>query len=152
MKKNAITINFEDNTATVTKNFMRKSSTFGSKEYEIMRQFKAENPKIRVSIKPTKKNPDRESYKNLTYKNIKAYINTQDNAAELLKEFETAKAQSGIQSTPYRAVLAWFLSTFPDYDSYKEFFKNRGKNADDNESKTVDNDESHVVNLEKKAS
>ena len=152
MRKNAITINFESNIATVTKDFMKKSNIFGTEEYKIMRQFRAENPSIPVSVKTIKKNSDRITYKNLTYKNIEAYISTQDNAAELLKEFETAKAQSGIQSTPYRAVLAWFLSTFPDYDSYKEFFKNRGKNTDDNESETVDNDESHVVNLEKKAS
>ena len=49
MKKNAIIINIEDNTATVTKDFMKKSCIFGTEEYKIMRQFRAENPDLRLS-------------------------------------------------------------------------------------------------------
>ena len=130
MKKNAILLNIEDNTATVTKEFMKKSCIFGTEEYKIMRQFRAENPDIHVTTKTIKKNPNKNSYKNLTYENIEKYIKTLDKAAELLKEFETAKEQSGIQSSPYRAVLAWFLKTFPDYDSYKDFFEDLAKQKD----------------------
>ena len=141
MKKNAIVLNIEDNTATVTKDFMKKSCIFGTEEYKIMRQFRAENPDIHVTTKTIKKNPNKNSYKNLTYENIVVFIKTQDNASELLEAFETAKARSGIQSSPYRAVLAWFLKTFPDYDSYKDFFENLGKNKDNDESKVVALDE-----------
>ena len=130
MKKNAIVLNIEDNTATVTKDFMKKSCIFGTEEYKIMRQFRAENPDIHVTTKTIKKNPNKNSYKNLTYENIVVFIKTQDNASELLKGFETAKARSGIQSSPYRAVLAWFLDTFPNYDSYKGFFEDLAKKKD----------------------
>ena len=141
MKKNAIIINIEDNTATVTKDFMKKSCIFGTEEYKIMRQFRAENPDIHVDVKKISRNSNKTTYKHLTYENIVVFIKTQDNASELLEGFETAKARSGIQSSPYRAVLAWFLKTFPDYDSYKDFFENLGKNKDNDESKVVALDE-----------
>ena len=127
MKKNAITISFEDNTATVTKDFMKKSCIFGTEEYKIMRQFRAENPDIHVGVKKISRNSNKTTYKHLTYENIVVFIKTQDNASELLKGFETAKARSGIQSSPYRAVLAWFLKTFPNYNDYKDFFEDLAK-------------------------
>ena len=74
-------------------------------------------------VKTIKKNPDKETNKNLTYENMKLYISVQDNAKELLVEFERELTLSKIQSNPYRAVLAWFLQKFETYDSYKKFFK-----------------------------
>ena len=29
---------------------------------------------------------------------------------------------SKVQTNPYRSVLAWFLTKFKDYDSYKDYF------------------------------
>lgn len=147
MKYSIITI--DETTAQVTKAFQKQARIFGTPEYNLWKAYREDFPDAKMTTKTIKKNPNKISYKNLTFKNIETYIKAQDNAAELLKEFETAKAQSGVQSTPYRAVLAWFLQTFPNYDSYKEFFKNRSKNADDNEYKAVDSGESHVFNLEK---
>ena len=33
------------------------------------------------------------------------------------------------QENPYRAVLAWFLEQFPNYDDYKKFFEDKDKTA-----------------------
>ena len=58
---------------------------------------------------------------------------TEDNLEKTIR-------MSKIQSNPYRAVLAWFLQEFKDYDSYKKFFKDLEKQKD---SETKD------VNIEK---
>lgn len=42
--------------------------------------------------------------------------------SELLVELRKQIKLSKVQSNPYRAVLAWFLSEFPKYDEYKEFW------------------------------
>ena len=42
------------------------------------------------------------------------YISLQENAAELMKEFEAQKKLSIVQKSPYRFVLNWFLDTFPE--------------------------------------
>ena len=53
---------------------------------------------------------------------MKLFFKQQSDGLELLAEFEKQKALSKIQENPYRAVLAWFLKKFPNYDEYKEFF------------------------------
>ena len=139
MKKNVIKM-MDDNQAQVSKTFAKNAKIYGTEEYRMWREFKAENPEYVMVVKTIKKNPDKETNKNLTYENMKLYISVQDNAKELLVEFERELTLSKIQSNPYRAVLAWFLQEFKDYDSYKKFFKDLEKQKD---SETKD------VNIEK---
>lgn len=139
MKKNVIKM-MDDNQAQVSKTFAKNAKIYGTEEYRMWREFKAENPEYVMVVKTIKKNPDKETNKNLTYENMKLYISVQDNAKELLVEFERELTLSKIQSNPYRAVLAWFLQEFKDYDSYKKFFKDLEKQK---ESETKD------VNIEK---
>lgn len=139
MKKNVIKM-MDDNQAQVSKTFAKNAKIYGTEEYRMWREFKAENPEYVMVVKTIKKNPDKETNKNLTYENMKLYISVQDNAKELLVEFERELTLSKIQSNPYRAVLAWFLQKFKDYDSYKKFFKDLEKQK---ESETKD------VNIEK---
>ena len=126
MKKNVIKM-MDDNQAQVSKTFAKNAKIYGTEEYRMWREFKAENPEYVMVVKTIKKNPDKETNKNLTYENMKLYISVQDNAKELLVEFERELTLSKIQSNPYRAVLAWFLQEFKDYDSYKKFFKDLEK-------------------------
>ena len=106
MKKNTIVINFETNEARVTKAFEKAANTFGTPEYRAWKACLSENPGIRMVTK--------------TIKNMELYI--RETRRELLDEFQRQKRISSIQSSPYRAVLAWFLDQFEDYDSYKNFF------------------------------
>lgn len=122
MNKNVIKM-MDDNQAQVSKTFAKKAKIFGTDEYKLWREFKAENPEYVMVIKTIKKNPDKRTTKNLKYENMRKFIKEQDNAEELLKEFEKEIRLSKIQSNPYRAVLAWFLQKFGNYDSYKQFFK-----------------------------
>lgn len=52
--------------------------------------------------------------KNRTYKKMAEYIDCQENADALKKEFEAQKKLSIVQKSPYRFVLNWFLATFPE--------------------------------------
>lgn len=124
MTKNTIKI-MDNNEAQVSKTFAKNARIYGTEEYRIWREFKAENPEYVMVVKTIKKNPDKKTYKNLTYKNMRDFIKENDNKKkELEKEFDKQIRMSKIQSNPYRAVLAWFLQKFEKYDSYKEFFKN----------------------------
>lgn len=114
----------DDMTAQVTKEFQKKAMIFGTEEFKLWREYKAEFPSAAMTTKTIKKNPDKKTYKNLTYKNIKLFLAEQENGEALLAEFEKQKKLSVIQESPYRSVLAWFLEKFPNYDSYKDFFDN----------------------------
>ena len=114
------TIRFaSENTAVASKVFMRNAMIYGSNEYKILKTFKAENPNVTVSAKKIKKNPYKDSCKNLTYNNMIAYINELPNNAELLTEFEKTKRMSAIAKNKYRYVVNWFKSTC--FDNEQEF-------------------------------
>ena len=122
MKKNTIKI-MDDNQAQVSKAFAKNAKIYGTDEYRMWREFLAENPGYTMITKTIKKNPDKRTNKNLKYENMRQFIKEQDNAEELIQEFEKEIRMSKIQSSPYNAVLAWFLQKFENYDSYKQFFK-----------------------------
>ena len=119
MKKNAI-IYIDDTTAQVTKAFEKQARIFGTEEYKLWKAYREDFPAAKMVTKTIKKNPNKKSYKNLTYANMELFITEQN--SELLVELKKQIKLSKVQSNPYRAVLAWFLSEFPKYDEYKEFW------------------------------
>ena len=119
MKKNAI-IYIDDTTAQVTKAFEKQARIFGTEEYKVWKAYREDFPAAKMVTKTIKKNPNKKSYKNLTYANMELFITEQN--SELLVELRKQIKLSKVQSNPYRAVLAWFLSEVPKYDEYTEFW------------------------------
>ena len=121
MKKNTIII-LDATHAQVTKAFEKQARIFGTPEYREWRAYRQDFPSAQMVTKTIKKNASKRTYKNLTYDNIERFLKVQPTSKELIKEFNDQRAIAAIQQNPYRAVLAWFLSKFPKYDEYKEFF------------------------------
>ena len=121
MKKINNTIRYiNDNQALVTKAFEKQARIFGTEEYKLWKAYREDFPAAKMVTKTINKNPNKKSYKNLTYANMELFITEQN--SELLVELKKQIKLSKVQSNPYRAVLAWFLSEFPKYDEYKEFW------------------------------
>lgn len=119
--KNIITFT-SANTATASKSFLKKAMNYGSDEYYFLKKFRSENPDVKISARAIKKNPNKDSYKDLTYNNMIAYINTQSNRIELLAEFERQKQMSVIAKNRYRYILNWFRSAcFENESEFVEF-------------------------------
>ena len=112
-----------ETTARVSKAFEKNAKIFGTPEYKLWREYLKENPGSIMITKTIKKNPDKKSYKNHSFDNMRAFIKVQENGKELEREFDRQQELAKVQNNPYRAVLAWFLKTFEGYDSYKEYFK-----------------------------
>ena len=132
MKTALIYIN--DTEAQVTKVFATPARIFGTPEYKLWKEYRKDFPEAQMVTKTIKKNATKRTYKNLTYANMERFLKSQDNADQLLKEFKVKKEAAAIQQNPYRAVLAWFLQTFPDYDNYKAFFT--GEDMESEETST----------------
>lgn len=112
MKKNTIII-LDATHAQVTKSFEKQARIFGTPEYREWRAFLAENPGTEMVTKIIKKAKDKKNdAKNRTYDKMAEYISQQENAKELMKEFEAQKKLSVVQKSPYHFVLNWFLATF----------------------------------------
>ena len=109
-----------------------------------------------MTTKTIKKNADKKTYRNMTYKNMELFIEAQENSTLLKKEFERQRKMSRVQTNPYKAVLAWFCKEFEGYDDYKEFFKDKEENEETKETVTEENaeeieetTESNVVKMAK---
>ena len=127
MKKNAI-VTIDETTARVTKAFQRQARIFGTDEYKMWKAYREDFPGAKMETKTIKRNTNKRTYRNLTYVNMGRYISV--NAPQLLEEFEREKDSAKAQENPYRAVLAWFLEKFPNYDEYKKFFEDKDKTAE----------------------
>ena len=117
-----------DEQAQVTKAFAKKAVIFGTPEYKLWREYKKDFPEAEMVTATTHKSVTIDC-KNLTYENMKRFIQQQDNAEELLAEFDREKEMSCIQTSPYRSVLAWFLEKFKNYDSYKDYLERIAEEA-----------------------
>ena len=127
MKKNAI-VTIDETTARVTKAFQRQARIFGTDEYKMWKAYREDFPGAKMETKTIKRNANKRTYRNLTYVNMGRYISV--NAPQFLEEFEKQKDSAKAQENPYRAVLAWFLEKFPNYDDYKKFFEDKDKTAE----------------------
>lgn len=115
MKKNIFTINFTEQTISGSKSALKKASNPASAEYKELTAKMALHPTFKVVEKEA--NPNKNTYKDMDFKFMRNYINTQSNAKELMAEFETAIVLSGGK---YPLVKKWFLDTFKDdADTFK---------------------------------
>lgn len=123
-KKNAI--RYISNTeAQVTKAFAKNASIFGTDEFKLWREYLTYYPDAKMVTKSIKKNPNKLNItKNMTYENMAAFIREQDDAAEVMKEFEKQINLSKVKANPYRAVLAWFKKKYSDVNDYMDYFEN----------------------------
>lgn len=126
-----------DTEALVSKAFAKRAVIYKTEEYILWHDFLKDYPNAKMVTKTIKKNSKKRTYRNLTYVNMARYIKVND--PKLLTEFEKAKDSASAQENPYRAVLAWFLEKFPNYDDYKKFFEDKTAESEAAEDSIADN-------------
>ena len=133
----------DDTTAQVTKAFEKKACIFGTEEFKLWREYKAMFHNAKMVTKSINKNPNQKNRRNMTFKNMEEYIQTQPNAKELEEEFKTIKKRSKIQKSPYQYVLSWFEAKFEGFNDLDQFMaqKEAERNAKEAENSAVSNEE-----------
>ena len=116
-----------DTEALVSKAFAKRAVIYKTEEYILWHDFLKDYPNAKMVTKTIKKNSKKRTYRNLTYVNMELFISVKK--PQLLDSFKDAKKSAQVQENPYRAVLAWFLEQFPNYDDYKKFFEDKDKTA-----------------------
>ena len=132
-----------DTTAQVTKAFEKKACIFGTEEFKLWREYKAMFPNAKMVTKSINKNPNQKNRRNMTFKNMEEYIQTQPNAKELEEEFKTIKKRSKIQKSPYQYVLSWFEAKFEGFNDLDQFMdqKEAERKAKEAENNAASNEE-----------
>ena len=123
MKQNhGYEINYIENTIVVTKSFLKKAGTIGSKEYNELAKVRRDFPDFRIQQREITKKQGKKTYGKLTYKVMGEFIEAQEeeNAAEVLAEFERVQRLSKIQAGSYSFVKTWFLNRYKDVFQQEE--------------------------------
>ena len=99
------TVDFATETIIVSKKFLKEAGIFGSPAYNKLKDIRRDNPTFPIVVREIKKKENKKSYRNLTVDNMKTFIeNCMEDGRPLkdrLAEFETVKALSKVQSSPY---------------------------------------------------
>ena len=90
-----------------------------SDEYALLQKLKMENPEFKVSRRKIKSNPNKDSYKGLTYEWMRNHIATHEPEATreaMLHEFDEKIYISECHSKRlrYPTIKKWFLAQYPD--------------------------------------
>ena len=107
------------NTLTITNAFAKKASQLNTAEYNIMKQFRLDNPSLTI-IKAEKKTPSNRPL-NVKFTEMEKFIAQCRDKEARLTEFEKVKALSKIQSSPYAYVKTWFLEHYANHSAQPEF-------------------------------
>ena len=118
-----ITVDFVNETITMTRKFAEKATDPRTKEYEILQQTRRDYPYFTVRKHTIKKNPNKECYKGLTYEYMIDHIKTHEtaeNAEKVLAEFKEMKHISECHSKAFRypTIKKWFLDKYPSVATF----------------------------------
>lgn len=103
--------NWQTNTLYMSYRFSVKTSNMDSDEFEIYDRIMRRFPNMRVVIEAPKKR--KSDY--IPYDKMVLYISYQENAKELLAEFNEVRQKSNAYKNPYKEVYDWFTSKFLEY-------------------------------------
>ena len=117
--KNVLKIDFAKKQIIMDRAFARNSTDTRSEEYAHLQNVRHDYPTFTVTTRSCKKNPEKESYKGLTYAYMEDYIirnESKDTVLEVLKEFEDLLfiAECHSKSRRYPAIKRWFLARYPE--------------------------------------
>lgn len=120
-------INYIENTITVTKKFLKEAGVIGSAAYTELARVRKDLPDFQIVQREITKKPGKKSYGKLTYKVMGEFIEAQEeeNAAEVLAEFERVQRLSKVQNGSYAYVKTWFLNR------YKDVFQQEDETSED---------------------
>ena len=119
-KKNAgYIINHEDQTITITKDYAKRSSVPGSKEFRELSKLHAAFPEYTIQRRTATITADKEKHNGLTVDRmadyIKALVKDEGEQKKALDEFENAKSFYKDTKGYYGKMKAWFLKNYKNY-------------------------------------
>ena len=117
--KNVLKIDFAKKQIIMDRTFAKNSTDTRSEEYAHLQRVRADYPNFTVTTRSCKPNPEKESYKGLTFAYMEDYIirnESKDTVLEVLKEFEDLLfiAECHSKSRRYPAIKRWFLARYPE--------------------------------------
>ena len=121
--KNTLKIDHIKGTIVMDRTFAKLSMDTRSEEYAHLQAVRRDYPTYTVTQKRIKTNPNKETYKGLTYEYMTTYIlshESEENALAVIKEFNEMRIISNChrQGLRYPTIKRWFLDKYPEIEEF----------------------------------
>lgn len=127
------TLRFDHNARCIVmdRTFYKNSSNIRFEEYDMLQRARHDYPNYTPVIKRIKRNPDKETYRGLTYAYMERYIESHDNAEEIMAEYRELRliSECHCKARRYPKIKKWFLKKYPEVEKF-------GLDETDNEAAT----------------
>jgi len=117
-KTNQCIINHEKTAIIITKEFAKRSSVPTSAEYRMLAKLHKDFPEYSIQRRTADVAENKKTHEGLTLDFMSKYLARVENATAALAEFERVKDYYKGEKAYYAKVKSWFLSKYPDYESY----------------------------------
>lgn len=113
-----------------------------SDEYALLQKLKVENPGFKVCNRKIKSNPNKDTYKGLTYAYMRSYIithETETTRVNVLHEFDELIliSQCHGKRLRYPTIKKWFLAKYPEVAKFGVEAEEAEKTAETNSQNVV---------------
>ena len=116
------TLRFDHNARCIVmdRTFYKNSSNIRFEEYAMLQRARQDYPTYTPVIKHIKRNPDKETYKGLTYAYMERYINSHANADEIMAEYNELRliSECHCKARRYPKIKKWFLKKYPEVEKF----------------------------------
>ena len=98
--------------------FIKASANITTEEYKTLKEIMTVHPTYSLVKREIRKNPQKESYRGLTYEYMQNYIASHDNAENRLAIYNELRIRAKCRSIRYAHIKKWFLETYPEIDDF----------------------------------
>ncbi len=121
--KNTLVINFKNKKIIMDRTFAANAQNTKSDEYQHLQEVRKDYPDWDVITRTIKRNPNKETYKGLTYDYMENYIlshGTDEEIQHILAEYRELRliAKCHGKGKGYPVIKQWFLETYPDIEDF----------------------------------
>jgi hypothetical protein len=116
--KGTIRLDHLNKNILITASFARASMNPDNCEYKKLVEIRMLHPDYSVVKRTIKRNPEKESYRGLTYAYMEHYILTHDKSGEVMKIYEEMRLRALCHSIRYAHIKKWFLEIYPEIDDF----------------------------------
>ena len=116
--KNYLRIDDVNRQIVMDREFDKNRQIVGTTEYNMLQQARQDYPTYAVTLRRIKKNPNKQTYKNLTYEYMEEFISKHPFAEERAKEYNEMRLRAKCHMCSYALIKSWFLATYPEVDDF----------------------------------
>lgn len=121
--KNTLRFDHDARCIVMDRTFYKNSSNIRFEEYTMLQRARQDYPTYTPVIKHIKRNPDKETYKGLTYAYMENYIQTHENAdtvETVMAEYRELRLISEChgKARRYPTIKKWFLKKYPAIEQF----------------------------------